>query len=526
MTREEIEQIIRENIRTNGRGEITARVMAGVLESFVNYTDTQAEDFAELCRQLAAAFNALVQEMEGRFETKADALEAAMEAFCSDLLNNHFIPWAEGLAGSLSDKMDLTKEAADAAKAAALEAKAASLEGKAAADQAGAKADEAKTAALDAKAGANVASEKSTAAKAAIDSAADGIAEALLIIREGNKDDDIIKDGRTVVFFDYDGTVLYAYTPAELLAMEELPAAPEHDGLTAQGWNWTLAAAKAYVNKYPGAGLNIGMIYKPTDGKLHLSLVVSANLNTGLRVSGVVDWGDGTVETLPAGYHVHTYAQAGAYEVTVEGITSIEDEIFYGHNEFVAVAIPEGVTSIGARAFSDCRSLRTVVIPEGVTTIGVQAFNYTLLKSVAIPKSCTNIGGNTFYQCSSLVSVCLPGVPIVLGNFAFLGCGGLQFLTIPDGVTGIGDAAFEQAFGLARVYVPDTVTSIGNEAFFDTRAAVVVAASTPPVLGSQVFLQGNNPVRIFVPDAAVEDYKAATNWSAFADIIFPISQIF
>ena len=44
-----------------------------------------------------------------------------------------------------------------------------------------------------------------------------------------------------VNFYDYDGTLLYAYTAAEAAALEEMPSNPSHTGLTAQGWNYTLA---------------------------------------------------------------------------------------------------------------------------------------------------------------------------------------------------------------------------------------------------------------------------------------------
>lgn len=168
MTREEIEQIIKTNIRTNGRGEITARVMAGVLTSFVTYTDTLSADFAALVNAIADAFTVTVEELEEKFQTeaaaleakfegRADSLESAFEAFCRDLLENHFEPWADNLATALLEKMDLTMAAADAAKAAA-----------------------------------STAAEKSTAAKTAIDEAADGVAEALDIIRRGNQDPVIV----------------------------------------------------------------------------------------------------------------------------------------------------------------------------------------------------------------------------------------------------------------------------------------------------------------------------------------------
>ncbi len=188
MTREEIEQIIKKNIRTNGRGEITARVMAGVLESFVTYTDSQTAAFQALCEALADSFSALVEEMEGKFESKADALEAAMEAFCTDLLENHFIPWAEGLAGSLSDKMDLTKAAAEAAKTAADGAKASSDLAKEYAQSADRNAFEAKNNSLNAKISADIAATHSLQTKEKIAAVEDDVTEALNIIREGNQD--------------------------------------------------------------------------------------------------------------------------------------------------------------------------------------------------------------------------------------------------------------------------------------------------------------------------------------------------
>ena len=77
-----------------------------------------------------------------------------------------------------------------------------------------------------------------------------------------------------VNFYDYDGTILYAYTKADFLALNEMPANPTHQGLTAQGWNWVLADAKSYVNKY--GGLIIGQNYITDDGKTRLYVTCAA----------------------------------------------------------------------------------------------------------------------------------------------------------------------------------------------------------------------------------------------------------
>ena len=64
-------------------------------------------------------------------------------------------------------------------------------------------------------------------------------------------------DEKDVNFYDYDGTRLYSYSAADFAALDALPANPSHDGLTAQGWNWTLADAKTYVATY-GELVNFG----------------------------------------------------------------------------------------------------------------------------------------------------------------------------------------------------------------------------------------------------------------------------
>ena len=68
---------------------------------------------------------------------------------------------------------------------------------------------------------------------------------------------------KSVNFYDYDGELVYAYTAEEFTQLSALPTNPTHDGLTAQGWNWSLSDAKAYVAKY--GALNIGQTYITSD---------------------------------------------------------------------------------------------------------------------------------------------------------------------------------------------------------------------------------------------------------------------
>jgi hypothetical protein len=58
-------------------------------------------------------------------------------------------------------------------------------------------------------------------------------------------------------------------------------------------------------------------------------------------------------------------------------------------------------------------------------------------------------------------------------------------------------------------------------------ATVTIPATTPPTLGTLAFMGINNVIlpnlRIEVPSASVAAYKAAANWSDYADRIFAIA---
>lgn len=112
---------------------------------------------------------------------------------------------------------------------------------------------------------------------------------------------------KLIKFIDYDGTVLTSYTAAEALALTAMPALPSHEGLTCQGWNFTLEEMKARVN---GVGICIvGPMYTTSDGKTKLKIKLYSPKFSSVTIvfkqtkaNGVeLDWGDGSeVETFSA----------------------------------------------------------------------------------------------------------------------------------------------------------------------------------------------------------------------------------
>jgi hypothetical protein len=357
-----------------------------------------------------------------------------------------------------------------------------------------------------------------------------------------------------VNFYDYDGTIVDSYSASDFAALSALPDNPAHEGLTAQGWNWSLADAKAYVAKY--GRLDIGQMYITDDGALRLYIHLEEGRLSpvlGLCPNGTltVDWGDGSATETMTGsststlvYLGHTYA-AGDYVISV--LPSSGSALGFGQrnssstvlcksqtddvngrrvylNAIQKVEIPDGVTSIGSSAFNNCYSLASVTIPDGVTSIGGYAFaNCTSLASVTIPDGVTSIGGYAFQYCYSLASVTIPDGVTSIGSSAFNGCYSLASVTIPDGVTSIGGSAFNNCYSLASVTIPDGVTSIGSSAFNNCYSlASVTIPDGVTSISSSAFMYCYSLASVTIPDGVTSISSSAfNNCRSLASVTIP-----
>jgi hypothetical protein len=340
-----------------------------------------------------------------------------------------------------------------------------------------------------------------------------------------------------VRFLDYDGTVLYSYTPEEFASISEMPANPTHEGLTSQGWNYSVEKAQSYVKTY--GRLDIGQMYITDDGKtrIHISLEdgrLSPTFGMDLCGTCAIDWGDNTTSTLKGKgmtpsrkFATHTYTKAGDYIITLEptyvllpdtwslltGVLTamkgskytsaapvysnavkkiymgqITGKYFMGCGSLTSVTIPAGVTSIADSAFKDCRSLTSVTIPSSVTSIGTSAFEGCgSLASVAIPSSVTGIGRTAFADCGSLTSVNIPSGLTVLDSYIFEACKALSNVTIPSGITDIGGDVFRECRSLVDITIPSTVSVIGGGTFQDTPLRKITLPYNVQRIGAAMF---------------------------------------
>ena len=229
------------------------------------------------------------------------------------------------------------------------------------------------------------------------------------------------------------------------------------------------------------------------------------------------------------------------------GLTSIPDYAFNGCFVLQGINIPEGVTSIGASAFRGCSSLQSIVIPEGVTSIGANAFQgcanavfsvnvNNFAPTAAVFMGCRRLTGNLNIIADEIPhdAFAFTGITSLFckankttrttGGGAFYSCEELTRVELTD-IKEIGSFTFNACTALSLAIIGDTVTKIDSSAFLNctTLARLVVKAAAPPTLASNALNGCGNLTAIYVPDEAVEAYKAATNWIGYAAKIQPLS---
>ena len=312
---------------------------------------------------------------------------------------------------------------------------------------------------------------------------------------------------KEVNFYDYDGTCLYSYTVEEAAALEEMPPLPEHDGLICQGWNWPLYKIAAM-----GRAVNVGAMYITDDGKTRIYITLHEGRTSpmlGCCPNGTVtvDWGDGTEPDVLTGTSVgtvqwtpnHEYAAPGDYVIT---LTVDGDMRFYGDkssNQYSGILRHSSGANAVNRVYQN--AVKKVEVGSSVTSIGNYAFqNCYSLASITVPDSVTSIDDYAFYYCYSLASITVPDSVTSIGNSAFRNCYSLASITIPEGVTYIGNSAFNNCYGVR---------------YYDfTRHTAV-----PTLSYTNAFSNIPADCEIRVPAALADEWKAATNWSTYADYI-------
>lgn len=346
---------------------------------------------------------------------------------------------------------------------------------------------------------------------------------------------------KDVNLYDYDGTLLHSYTLAEAQSLSTLPTGPVREGLTFQGWNYSLANINAATRS-----MNIGAVYITADGKTHLHIVVwdmarsMVPLYFQQDVSGgvVIDWGDGstteTVEGTGAVNTSHQFTATGVYDITLDvdngcalmlgdGIQSSViggSDLGYGYATLLYEVNLGARASLSPYALYSSGNLLRISIPEGALSIPDGACQDCLSLAFAVlPSSVTNLGGYAFKGNHALKSIIFPNGLSVIGEYACSEDYSISFIVLPDGVTSIGQNAFASLY-VSTLTIPSGVETIAAIAFGYCMfiKAFYVLPTTPPTIDSSFDGYPEDCI-IYVPSTSVNTYKSTSGWTAYADNI-------
>jgi len=369
-----------------------------------------------------------------------------------------------------------------------------------------------------------------------------------------------VDESKDILFIDYDGTPLYSYTQAEALALTSMPSNPSHNGLTAQGWNWTLSELQTFCTDYPNGVAVIGQTYTTSDGKTRIYINAaenSFNFTFGIYLNGTatINWGDGGSDTLTGTSitsrktKAHTYTNAGDYVITITvtgsfhlGNRALDTSKYNLFNMFKKFELGDGYYNTGTYSYNNMLELESVSMPYSANTYNIEGNFLSLnakLKGIVFPRNTASITTNGIHDCMALKYISFPYSMTVSANNPFpnnyyleklylpvnntsFGTNlcqndGLKKVAIPNGLTAIPNRFCYLAQRLAEVEIPSGVTSIDQYAFASCTSLnkIVFKPTAPPtVSNSNAFASLSKSCIIYVPSGSLSAYTSATNYPA------------
>lgn len=321
---------------------------------------------------------------------------------------------------------------------------------------------------------------------------------------------------KLVFLYDYDGTLLYSFTETEINRLSALPPQPVHEGLTGDGWNWTLAQIQTYINAYQSR-VNVASLYHTSDNKTRIYIQLEdGETSFGLKLiqSGpnvtAIDWGDGSQiqtfgtagstlngRTIYQGSHSYSPASYPACYVVTLSLIGDNPNSWYGFGAYMWSSVNISPTQNAVRrielasnvsldeyAFGNQNKLESIAW-NGVTNEG---YLFYYCKSLKFAYSADYAKRGMFLCCEALEYASLPYSCVGLGNSVFNACKSLKSAGALPQCTVVGDGAFCGCYSLTDVVLPQCA-SIGAEAFNKCRSLSEISMPLCESIGDNAFLE-------------------------------------
>lgn len=160
------------------------------------------------------------------------------------------------------------------------------------------------------------------------------------------------------------------------------------------------------------------------------------------------------------------------------------------------------ITELGYRALNGCAALTNLSLPNCVKIGESSIQSCVTLENVNLP-NLNFIGPRSFMECKKLKTLILPKVKKVPNWFAYV-CESLEICDFHM-IESIGNVSFDGCKNLKALIIRSSALCVlqGGNAFTNSG----IASETG---------------YIYVPASILEEYKAATNWSVYANQFKPI----
>ena len=241
------------------------------------------------------------------------------------------------------------------------------------------------------------------------------------------------------------------------------------------------------------------------------------------------------------------------------------DEMFTGstanqNTTLRTITLPNSITYIGRSGYAGGfygTSIESIIIPDNVTIRAAAFYNCKKLKHVTLGYGCY-IDMQAFYKCTLLENFDLNGATYI-GTSAFIDCLSMTSIVIPNTVNGIGDSVFSGSgitsltfesgndnnpltlqgstngyrpgtfrlmnSDLKYIILPKRLTELKDNALGNTtKINFVFTSTTPPSVTGNGELGYVDESWLYVPDEAIEAYKAAPGFSDWISNIKPASE--
>lgn len=235
----------------------------------------------------------------------------------------------------------------------------------------------------------------------------------------------------------------------------------------------------------------------------HNTILSDNNISIDELIEGINNLPNAKTENvleIEDAFITHTFG--GDY--TNDRVAIIKYGTFYENNKLTSVSFPN-VTSVEGYAFYKCSLLKNIDISK-LTTAAAYAFAYTAPSVLNFPLL---ISAST-YSFGYINSTCEVNMPQLtnIGNSCFRDSKGITK----------GDFAVASKIGPVAFYYCNNLATL----ILRKSDAICVLENTSAFTGTKI---ADGTGLIYVPDALVDTYKSATNWSNYANQIKPLSEL-